>query len=111
MIEIGPKARLQGIRPELILALMVLDGVLDSYEPHLIMVISHALDGVHTRASCHYNGCALDLTFIGSTGGAKQQVFDEFKASVGQDFDVLFENPNTPNEHFHIEWQPKEAYK
>lgn len=112
MIRIGPKARLQGIRPELILVLSVLDGVLDSFDVHATMIISHGLDGVHSRASCHYNGCALDIVFAGSIAqGAKQQIFDEFKTGVGQDFDVLFENPGTANEHFHVEWQPKEAYK
>lgn len=112
MIRIGPKARLQGIRVELLLALMVLDGILDSFDFHTTMEISHGLDGVHTRASCHYNGCALDIVFSSIVAeGAKHQIFDELKAGVGQDFDVLFENPGTPNEHFHIEWQPKVAYK
>lgn len=112
MIRIGPKARLQGIRTELLVALMVLDGVLESFDFPVTMIVSHGVDGVHTRASCHYNGCALDIVFTGVIPmGAKQQIFDEFKAGVGQDFDVLFESPGMPNAHFHIEWQPKEAYK
>lgn len=111
MIRVGPKARLQSLRPEVVIALLILDGILRKHGD-VVMTISHGLDGTHTRASCHYNGCALDKVFASTLDLAtKQQIFDEYKASLGQDFDVLFENPDTPNEHIHTEWQPKEAYK
>lgn len=111
MIRMGPKARLHGTRPELTIALVVLDGILRKHGD-VAMVISHGMDGVHTRASIHYAGGAEDLVFAMLLDATvKQQIVDEWKASVGQDFDVLFENPGTPNEHVHIEWQPKDPYK
>lgn len=111
MIRVGPKARLQAIRPEINTALLVLDGILRKYGD-VTMEIRHGLDGVHTRASCHYNGCAEDIKFMSTLEQeVKQQIYVEFKASVGQDFDVLFEDTSGDNEHFHIEWQPKEPYK
>jgi hypothetical protein len=110
MLRIGPKARLQGVRPELGFANLVLLGILAKYD--VVMTITHGVDGVHTRASIHYAGGAEDIVFSGTyEPSVKQQIYEEWKASVGQDFDVLFENPGTPNEHFHCEWQPKEAYK
>jgi hypothetical protein len=110
LIRIGPKARLHGIRPELAFANLVLLGILLKHGA--VMVLSHGLDGTHTRASIHYAGGAEDLVFAGSLEMVvKQQIFEEWKASVGQDFDVLFEDPGGPNEHFHGEWQPKEPYK
>lgn len=76
------------------------------------MTISHALDGVHTRASIHYAGGAEDLVFSSPLDLAtKQKIHTEWQSSVGQDFDILFEDPGAPNEHLHCEWQPKEAYK
>lgn len=111
VIRIGPKARLHGIRPELNMANLVLEGILRKHGD-VAMTILHALDGVHTRASIHYAGGAEDIVFSQAVEPeVKKQIFDEWSASVGQDFDVLFENPGTPNEHFHCEWQPKEAYK
>jgi hypothetical protein len=111
MIRIGPKARLQGIRPEINTALLALEGVLNKHGG-MVMEIRHGLDGTHTRASCHYNGCAEDIVFASTLElTVKQQIFEEWKTSVGQDFDILFENPDTPNEHFHVEWQPKDPYK
>lgn len=110
MIRIGPKARLQGIRPELGFANLVLLGILLKHDA--VMILSHALDGVHVRASIHYAGGAEDLVFAGTYEmDVKRQIFEEWKDGVGQDFDVLFEAPGLPNEHFHCEWQPKEAYK
>lgn len=110
MIRIGPKARLHGIRPELGFANLVLLGILAKHD--VVMIVTHALDGVHTRASIHYAGAAEDLVFASTLElPVKWQIFEEWKASVGQDFDVLFEDPGKPNEHIHLEWQPKESYK
>lgn len=110
MIRIGPKARIYGVRSELAFANTVLLGILLKH--NAVMIISHVIDGVHTRASIHYVGGAEDLVFASTLEmPVKQQIVDELKASVGQDFDVLFEEPGKPNEHIHIEHQPKEAYK
>jgi len=111
MIRIGLKCRLQGIRPELIVALIALEGILRKHGD-VVVTISHALDGTHTRASIHYAGGALDIVFSSSLEmEVKRQIVEEFIGSVGQDFDILFEDPGEENEHIHAEWQPKEAYK
>lgn len=109
LLSIGPKARLQGIRPELNTACVVLLGVLI---PHNVrMQISHGVDGIHKRASIHYNGGAEDFMFLDKIGSViKRQIFEDWKGNVGQDFDILYEDPDGPNEHFHCEYQPKQAY-
>lgn len=110
MIKIGLKARLHGIRPELAFANVVLLGIL--IHRGVTMVLTHALDGTHTRASIHYAGGAEDLVFIGNVEAAmKKQIHEEWVSSVGQDFDILFEDVGTANEHMHAEWQPKQPYK
>jgi hypothetical protein len=109
MIRIGPKARIQGARPELGFLNLVLLGILAKHDA--VMIITHVIDGVHSRASIHYSGCAEDAVFASTLDmTVKQQIFDELKASVGQDFDVIFEEPGKPNEHIHAEYQPKESY-
>lgn len=110
MIRIGPKARLHGMRPELHYANLVLFGILNKHGA--VMTLTHGMDGVHSRASIHYAGGAEDLVFASTLDQTtKEEIFTELKASVGQDFDVLFEAPGLPNEHLHVEWQPKEAYR
>lgn len=110
MIKIGPKARLLGLRPELNVANLVLDGILRKHGD-VSMFLTHAIDGVHSRASIHYTGGAEDLVFTGAVEAkVKQEIHAELVSGVGQDFDVLFESAGTPNEHFHIEFQPKESY-
>jgi hypothetical protein len=110
MIKIGPKARLLGMAPELAFANVVLLGILQKHGAS--MILTHGLDGVHTRASIHYAGGAEDLVFSSRIDmAAKNAIHKEFVESVGQDFDVIFEAPGQPNEHFHVEWQPKEPYK
>lgn len=110
MLRIGPKARIQGLRSELNLANIVLLGILLKH--NAVMILSHGIDGVHARASIHYMGGAEDLVFAQTLEPhIKQQIYEEWKQGVGQDFDILFESIGTPNEHFHCEWQPKEAYK
>lgn len=111
MIKIGPKARIQGLRPELNVANLTLDGILRQHG-NLTMILTHALDGVHSRASIHYMGGAEDLVFVGEvTAEVKVKIHEEFVASVGQDFDILLEDAGKPNEHIHVEFQPKEPYK
>lgn len=109
MIRIGPKARIQGLRPELNMLNLVLLGILQKYGA--VMILTHGIDGVHSRASIHYSGGAEDLVFALSLElEQKQQIVQELRDSAGQDFDVLFEDVGTPNEHLHIEWQPKASY-
>ena len=110
MIRIGVKARLYGLTPELHFANMILLAILIKHGA--VMTLSHGLDGVHSRASIHYAGGAEDLVFSSTLEmTVKQQIFKELSESVCQDFDVLFESLGLPNEHFHIEWQPKDPYK
>lgn len=110
MIRIGPKARIHGMAPELTFANTVLLGILVKHG--VVMILTHGVDGVHTRASIHYCGGAEDLVFAGTYEADKKgAIVQELKESIGQDFDVLFENPGEPNEHIHIEWQPKEPFK
>jgi len=110
MIRIGPKARLHGIRPELAFANTVLLGILTAAKA--TMQLTHALDGTHTRASIHYAGGAEDLIFSTPLDmDEKLQIVQELKVSLGQDFDVIFEDAGQPNEHVHVEWQPKDPYK
>lgn len=111
MFIIGPRARIFGLRSELSIALTVITSI--CLEHGVSVELSHGPDGKHTRASIHYSGGAVDL-LIGLRPSDpkvdKTQLTEQLRLALGQDFDIVHEEPGKPNEHHHIEFQPKEPY-
>jgi hypothetical protein len=109
MLFIGPKARILGFSAPLVLGLGVLNGF--STKNNFDFILSHGIDGIHSRASIHYNGNAADVCYASPVSAQdKLKFWKDLQRSLGQDFDVLFESIGTDNEHLHIEFQPKETY-
>ncbi len=100
MIHIKKGVRIHGIKPEVVLALVIADQVYQQLGHDL--VITAVIDGKHMRASIHYMGGAVDLRLPGADGIAAR---NRIALRLGDDFDVVLEKS-----HIHIEWQPKEAY-
>lgn len=94
--------RLAGLQPQMALAAMVVDECYGDTE----CVITSANDSKHSERSLHYKGCALDFR-THNYANDKQALRDRIKAALGQDFDVLLESVGTPNEHIHVEYDPK----
>jgi hypothetical protein len=93
-----------GMLPQLVLAMMVIDGVLSSVGVPL--VITSMNDGGHMRRSRHYEGAAFDFRLPSRTTGKIKDdnaVWEELKSKLGWGFDVVLEG-----DHFHIEWDPKD---
>ena len=91
-----------GIRPELLLALVVADGVWQQVGQEL--VVTSLNDSRHSRTSLHYAGCAADLRTHYFTDAQATEVAAALRESLGDspDYDIVFES-----DHIHIEWQPK----
>ena len=64
-------------------------------------------DSVHSSKSLHYDGKALDFRTSNWPRGKKKDIVVEIKKALGYDFDVVFESEGKPQEHCHIEYQPK----
>ena len=94
--------RLAGLQPQMVLAAMVVNEIYGDTE----CVITSANDSKHSAASLHYKGCALDFRTHNYTND-KVYLRDKIKAALGQDFDVVLEAVGTPNEHLHVEYDPK----
>lgn len=101
-MSIKPGVRVLGVRPEIVLALAILQDVFA--KAGVPFVITSIMEGTHSRASLHYTGCAADLRRPPDTARATELV-GLAKAALGDDFDVLLES-----DHFHLEWQPKAPY-
>lgn len=65
-------------------------------------------DGEHGEGSLHPSGEAFDFRSKHiPLVERKKAILKEIQESLTQDFDVLLENIGEPNEHFHLEYQPK----
>jgi len=101
MIEFKTGVKIFGIRPELMLALLVAEGVYNKYDTDL--VITSVVDGKHSYTSLHYCGCAADIrTRDLPQEDSIQAVGQEIRQALTREFDVVVES-----NHIHIEFQPK----
>ena len=98
--------RLTKLSTQMVLAVLVVDGIF--IKRGLECVITSANDSKHGDNSLHYEGNAMDFrTHYTELNGLEQGIRDEIKESLGDDFDVVLEAVGTPNEHLHVEYDPK----
>lgn len=101
MIVFKHGTKISGIRSELILAILVADGIYDKYETDL--VLTSVNDGKHSHASLHYSGSAMDIrTRDLPEEDSVQKVAEEIRQALSNEYDVVVEL-----NHIHIEYQPK----
>ena len=109
MIEIKAGVRLHGIRPELVLAVHIAEGLwMAAGAPSL--VITACIEGQHTAASDHYSGCAVDFRTKNLPEGKAETMRAALMTALGDDFFVLHENAGLANDHVHLSFRPKNPY-
>lgn len=101
MISLKEGVRVHGLKPELVLALMVAEQVFANHGSDLI--ITSVVDGKHSRESIHYIGMAVDLRIWHL--GSPEEATNDLQKALGEDFDVVLES-----DHIHLEYQPKQPY-
>ena len=76
-------------------------------QPEIVTVTS-CFDGIHGKKSCHYRFAALDFRSKDFASLAIKQAWrTAMQNELGADYDVILEALATPNEHFHVEYDPK----
>lgn len=97
--------RVLGAKPELMIGLQIANDV---YERHGVdMRVTEITGGTHKPGSLHYAGLAADLGTHELAPELRDMILTEIRIAVGEDYDVIVEDAGTPNEHIHIEFQPK----
>ena len=94
----------RGLRPEILLAILVTQEVFRARKIRLIL--AHGTNGKHSAAgSIHYSGNAVDIHWDSLWGDETlaRQVEMELASALGKTYDVIWKS-----NHFHIEFQPKE---
>lgn len=90
----------QSLKPQLVLALIVIDQVMK--EAGQEAVITSLNDARHSETSLHYDGGAADIR--SNSFSHPESVLALCKQALGnsKDFDLILES-----DHFHLEYQPK----
>lgn len=100
--------KLKDLSPQILLALMAAERVFEKYGYDCI--VTSVNDGKHSINSKHYVGYAVDLRSKHiKTLKEKLDIFSELKINLTapSNYDILFEYEGLPNEHYHIEYDPK----
>lgn len=92
--------RLTGVQPELIIGLMVAEGIYRSLG--FEFVITSLLDGKHSATSLHYSGNAADLRTRHMPPDIAKTARDKIAEALPDGFDVVLEK-----DHIHLERQAR----
>ena len=105
MIRFKQGVKWQGVSPELVLAILAIDGIISPRTFDNACWITSIRDGVHSKESRHYIGEAFDCRSKSILAGfSKKDVLEDLKNTL-PGYVVLLENEGQDNEHFHIQRQ------
>lgn len=99
MIQLKSKVKILGIKPELVLTLMLVNQVFLKYNLH--MIITSMLDGQHSDGSLHPYGFAVDIRSRNISRDFIQKIVRDLKEMFDEQLDIVLES-----DHFHIEFDP-----
>ena len=92
-----------GLRPELLLGLLIVEGIYKDNDYQF--VVTSLCDGKHSRGSLHYVGAAADIRHSMIPEDERQGIANQARGVLGGDYDFVLEAT-----HFHCEYQPNEHY-
>jgi hypothetical protein len=103
MIDLKPGVDASGIRPELILGLIVIS---DCFRDHGVNCTVTAIrDGKHMTGSLHYSGAGADIRLASrytQDPATDRKILLDARPRLGPQYDLLLET-----DHFHLEFDPK----
>jgi len=104
-VRLKRTVKLRGIRPEMLMGNDIVESVYD--KAGLECTITSGNDSKHSRGSLHFTGAALDYRTRHVPRGKVGDLVLAVKSALGEEFDVLLEHLDKPQEHLHVEYQPK----
>lgn len=95
--------KVDGVKTEILVAWMVALTIWESNGFEL--TVTSCRDGVHKLHSLHYKGWAIDIRTKDLPDlETKEKLVAQLKASLTNDYDVVFEDVGGNNEHVHLEY-------
>lgn len=105
MTALKNSVKLSSLKPQIVVAFVIASDIARSLG--LDLIVTSANDSKHMTGSKHFVGEALDFRTHDWDDLTKSQFVAKLRACLTSDFDVVFEAANQPNEHLHVEWDPK----
>ena len=106
MLIIKKTAKAQGLRPEMDLAVQVINDCFAHWGYDC--VITEITGSKHGRGSLHYVGQAIDFRVNNIHGIDREKIVAKIKENLNDQYDVILEEySNSANDHIHCEFQPK----
>ena len=108
MLYFKPGAIFAKVHPKLLVGLIALAELFETQGIGELMITS-GTDGVHMQGSFHGVGQAVDIRSKTIPPAKVECVVRLFRATNDADYDLLWEFRGLPNEHLHLEYDPKSA--
>lgn len=109
MIQLKPGVKLTNLSPQMVLAIHAVDGVYQWYGVERC-VLTSVDDRKHGPTTLHGKGQAVDFRIHNVPRETRPVIVEAIKRDLlhgeGQ-FEVYWEGVGTPEEHLHLEWDPK----
>lgn len=110
-MQLKQDVKLKDLQPPTLIGLFITLELWRATFGSIEFMITSVNDGKHMQNSLHYKGCAFDCrthTILGDNREALIKGFhDKLAINLGPNFDTLLEDLGTPNEHIHVEYDPK----
>lgn len=100
MLRIKRGVRLEGLQPQMTVALQVAEGLYRKYGEDC--VVTSGTDGRHSVGSLHHCGRAVDLRNRTIPAAKRGQLVADLQDALGPEYDVLGED-----DHVHVEYDPR----
>lgn len=106
MLRLNQNVRLKDLKPQMVVAMIVVENACRQLGRDC--VVTSGNDSGHGSGSLHYKGLALDFRTKHIPPAAKSEFVENVRVSLPDpDYDVIWEDAGMPNEHLHIEFDPK----
>lgn len=99
-IELKESVSLSGVRPEMVMGLVMAEGVYSFYGVPL--VVTSVTDGEHGPHSRHRVGLGADLRTFNIPDGLVMNIVEDLMKVLGPGFDIVLES-----DHIHLEYDPE----
>ena len=108
LIQVKPGANISNISPSISSCYDAIDKAIQNNSNHNEAIITSGNNGKHKGGSKHYSNEAIDIRGNNVTDKQMQNIADNIRNSLGNNYDVILEYfPNNPvNDHIHIEYDP-----
>jgi len=98
---------LKELQPQMSVVFVVVSSLCSKYGVEA--VLTSGSEGQHGDSSLHKKGLALDFRTHDLHDTFKVQFVNEIRLALSKEFDVVLEYLGDPNEHMHVEYDPKKV--